>query len=124
MKGWTEYCAGKTAGSGDQLTASVRGTSTTEAVQLCERFRHAHLGIVFNGYHWYAAQEDQLELRLDAVWPWLVGVNIAGCRMSPLGWEGMGGDVYNNLRRSRDAFRAMEQRYAEHPHWALMNLPQ
>ena len=63
--------------------------TTTEAVQICERFQHPRLGIVFNGYHWYAAQEEQLERRLDALWPWLMGVNIAGCRMSPLGWGGV-----------------------------------
>lgn len=60
--------------------------TTSEAVALCEEFNHARLGIVFNGYHWYAAQEKALEQRLDALWPWLMQVNIAGCRLSPLGW--------------------------------------
>nr|WP_245729600.1 sugar phosphate isomerase/epimerase [Pseudomonas benzenivorans] len=60
--------------------------STSEAVQLCERFKHPRLGIVFNGYHWFATQEGELELRLDTLWPWLKQVNIAGCRLSPLGW--------------------------------------
>jgi len=131
--------------------------TTAEAVALCEEFDHPNLGIVFNGYHWYAAQEKELEKRLDAVLPWLRQVNIAGCRMSPLGWggvatiepldegemdnfvllgalerrgftgrygvlawEGMGGDVYGNLQRSRAAFMSMEQRLARHPHWAVM----
>jgi sugar phosphate isomerase/epimerase len=62
--------------------------TTTEAVALCEEFSHSRLGIVFNGYHWYATQEKALEQRLDAVWPWLMQVNIAGCRLSPLGWGG------------------------------------
>jgi sugar phosphate isomerase/epimerase len=131
--------------------------TTSEAVALCQEFDHPNLGIVFNGYHWYAMQEQALEQRLDALWPWLRQVNLAGCRMSPLGWgglatiepldegemdnfvllgalerrgfagrygvlawEGMGGDVYGNLRRSRVAFRSMEQRLAAHPDWAVM----
>ncbi len=131
--------------------------TTSEAVALCQEFDHPNLGIVFNGYHWYAMQEKQLEQRLDALWPWLRQVNIAGCRMSPLGWgglatiepldegemdnfvllgalerrsyvgrygvlswEGMGGDVYGNLQRSRVAFRSMERRLASHPDWAIM----
>jgi sugar phosphate isomerase/epimerase len=63
--------------------------TTLEAVALCREFDHERLGIVFNGYHWYAMQEGALEQRLDAVWPWLRQVNIAGCRMSPLGWGGL-----------------------------------
>lgn len=131
--------------------------TTSEAVALCREFDHPNLGIVFNGYHWYGAQEQHLEQRLDAMWPWVRQVNLAGCRISPLGWggvatiepldegeldnfvvlgalarrgytgkigvlgwESMGGDVYNNLQRSRVAFRAMEQRLSAHPHWAVM----
>lgn len=60
--------------------------TTSEAVALCEEFDHPNLGIVFNGYHWYAMQEKALEQRLDALWPWLRQVNIAGTRLSPLGW--------------------------------------
>lgn len=63
--------------------------TTTEAVALCEEFNHPNLGIVFHGYHWYANQEKNLEQRLDAVWPWLRNVNIAGTRLSPLGWGGL-----------------------------------
>jgi sugar phosphate isomerase/epimerase len=62
--------------------------TTAEAVALCEKFNHPRLGIVFNGYHWYANQEKDLEAKLDAVLPWLRQVNIAGCRLSPLGWGG------------------------------------
>lgn len=60
--------------------------TTSEAVALCREFDHPRLGIVFNGYHWYANQEKKLEQRLDAMWPWLRQVNLAGCRLSPLGW--------------------------------------
>ncbi|QJQ94848.1 MULTISPECIES: sugar phosphate isomerase/epimerase [Halomonadaceae] len=60
--------------------------TTSEAVALCQEFDHPNLGIVFNGYHWYAMQEKALEQRLDALWPWLRQVNIAGTRLSPLGW--------------------------------------
>ncbi|AIM37020.1 xylose isomerase [Sphingobacterium sp. ML3W] len=60
--------------------------TTSEAVALCEEFNHPQLGIVFNGYHWYATQEKALEERLDAVLPFLKQVNIAGTRLSPLGW--------------------------------------
>ncbi|HEX8593906.1 MAG TPA: TIM barrel protein [Pseudomonas sp.] len=63
--------------------------TTSEAVGLCEEFKHPRLSIVFNGYHWYANQEKDLEQRLDALWPWLNQVNIAGCRRSPLGWGGL-----------------------------------
>lgn len=63
--------------------------TTSEAVQLCKAFNHPNLGIVFNGYHWYANQEQLLEERLQAVSPWLKQVNIAGCRLSPLGWGGV-----------------------------------
>lgn len=62
--------------------------TTGEAVALCREFNHPKLGIVFNGYHWYATQEKNLEQRLDTVWPWLRQVNLAGCRLSPLGWGG------------------------------------
>lgn len=132
--------------------------TTSEAVALCEEFDHENLGIVFNGYHWYANQEKQLEKRLDALLPWLHQVNIAGTRLSPLGWRGaatiepldegemdnfvllgaleergytgrygvlgwesMGGDVYDNLERSQIAFRSMEQRLAAHPNWAKLD---
>jgi sugar phosphate isomerase/epimerase len=62
--------------------------TTSEAVDLCQRFNHPNLGIVFNGYHWYANQEGKLDQRLDALLPWLRQVNLAGCRLSPLGWGG------------------------------------
>ncbi|UZJ57901.1 sugar phosphate isomerase/epimerase [Pseudomonas sp. KU26590] len=63
--------------------------TTSQAVALCEEFNHPLLSIVFNGYHWYATQEKLLEQRLDAVWPWLHQVIIAGTRRSPLGWGGL-----------------------------------
>ncbi|WP_228389052.1 TIM barrel protein [Rahnella sp. RcJ3] len=63
--------------------------TTSEAVALCKEFSHPNLGIVFNGYHWFANQEKELERRLDAVCPWLKKVNLAGCRLSPLGWGGV-----------------------------------
>lgn len=63
--------------------------TTSEVISLCEEFDHPQLGIVFNGYHWYANQEKNLEQRLDAVMPWLRQVNLAGTRLSPLGWGGV-----------------------------------
>lgn len=63
--------------------------TTSEAAALCRQFDHPRLGSVFNGYHWFATQEKALEERLDAVWPWLRKVNLAGCRLSPLGWGGV-----------------------------------
>jgi sugar phosphate isomerase/epimerase len=63
--------------------------TTSQAAALCREFDHPRLGIVFNGYHWFATQEKALEERLDAVWPWLRKVNLAGCRLSPLGWGGV-----------------------------------
>jgi hypothetical protein len=63
--------------------------TTTEAIALCREFNHPRLNIVFNGYHWYATEEGALEERLDAMWPWLQHVNIAGTRRSQLGWGGL-----------------------------------
>lgn len=63
--------------------------TTSQSVALCEEFNHDHLGIVFNAYHWFAGQEMALENRLDAMWPWLRQVNLAGARFSPQGWGGV-----------------------------------
>lgn len=63
--------------------------TTSQAVALCREFDHERLGIVFNAYHWFAGQEKSLEQRLDAMWPWLRQVNLAGARFSPQGWGGV-----------------------------------
>ena len=62
---------------------------TSQAVALCQEFDHPNLGIVFNGYHWYASQEGRLEQRLEAIKPWLMQVDLSGSAMSPLGWGGV-----------------------------------
>lgn len=65
-------------------------TQTTAQVQrLCEYFNHPRLGMFFNGYHWYASQEGQLEQRLEAIEPWLMQVDLSGSALSPLGWGGV-----------------------------------
>jgi sugar phosphate isomerase/epimerase len=63
--------------------------TSSQVVALCEHFRHPRLGIVFNGYHWYAIREGDLDGRLAAAAPFLKQVNMAGSRHSPLGWGGV-----------------------------------
>jgi sugar phosphate isomerase/epimerase len=65
-------------------------TQTTEqVVQICELFAHPRLGASFNGYHWYASQEGELEKRLGAMKPWLMQVVTSGSALSQLGWGGV-----------------------------------
>ncbi|QXH59409.1 sugar phosphate isomerase/epimerase family protein [Pseudomonas azerbaijanorientalis] len=63
--------------------------TTTQVVQICELFAHPRLGASFNGYHWYASQEGELELRLAAMKPWLMQVVTSGSALSQLGWGGV-----------------------------------
>jgi sugar phosphate isomerase/epimerase len=63
--------------------------TTSEVVALCEHFSHPLLGASFNGYHWYASQEGQLDQRLAALQPWLMQVVLSGSTLSPLGWGGV-----------------------------------
>jgi sugar phosphate isomerase/epimerase len=63
--------------------------TTSQVVALCEHFVHPLLGASFNGYHWYASQEGQLEDRLAAMRPWLMQVVLSGSALSPLGWGGV-----------------------------------
>jgi sugar phosphate isomerase/epimerase len=63
--------------------------TTTQVVQICEHFNHPRLGASFNGYHWYASQEGELEKRLQAMKPWLMQVVTSGSALSQLGWGGV-----------------------------------
>lgn len=63
--------------------------TTSQVVNICEYFAHKQLGAVFNGYHWYASQEGDLEGRLRAMKPWLMQVTTSGTALSPLGWGGV-----------------------------------
>ncbi|MBV6823266.1 sugar phosphate isomerase/epimerase [Pseudomonas sp. PD9R] len=63
--------------------------TTTQVVQICELFAHPCLGASFNGYHWYASQEGELEQRLAAMKPWLMQVVTSGSALSQLGWGGV-----------------------------------
>ena len=63
--------------------------TTSQVIELCEDFNHPRLGASFNGYHWFASEEGQLEQRLDAIKPWLMQVVLSGSAMSPLGWGGV-----------------------------------
>lgn len=63
--------------------------TTTQVQRLCEHFNHPRLGMSFNGYHWYASQEGQLEQCLEAIKPWLMQVVLSGSALSPLGWGGV-----------------------------------
>jgi len=63
--------------------------TTSQVVELCNYYSHPQLGAVFNGYHWYASQEGDLQGRLDAMRPWLMQVTTSGSALSPLGWGGV-----------------------------------
>ena len=63
--------------------------TTSEVVSLCQHFDHPLLGASFNGYHWYASQEGQLDQCLAAMRPWLMQVVLSGSALSPLGWGGV-----------------------------------
>lgn len=63
--------------------------TTAQVVELCARFAHPRLGVSFNGYHWYASGEGDLDNRLAAMEPWLMQVVLSGSSMSPLGWGGV-----------------------------------
>lgn len=63
--------------------------TTSEVLELCRHFSHPRLGMSFNGFHWYAIQEGQMEERLAAIKPWLMQVVLSGSALSPLGWGGV-----------------------------------
>jgi sugar phosphate isomerase/epimerase len=63
--------------------------TTSHVVEICRFFDHPRLGAVFNGYHWYASQEGDLQGRLDAMKPWLMQVTTSGSTLSQLGWGGV-----------------------------------
>jgi sugar phosphate isomerase/epimerase len=63
--------------------------TTSQVIELCKFFNHPRLGASFNGYHWFASEEGQLEQRLNAMKPWLMQVVLSGSAMSPLGWGGV-----------------------------------
>lgn len=63
--------------------------TTAQVVQICEYFAHPRLGTSFNGYHWYASQEGELQQRLEAMQPWLMQVVLSGSTLSELGWGGV-----------------------------------
>lgn len=57
-----------------------------DAIRLCEQINHPNLGIVFCGFHWYAADGRGLAATLKRALPFLRQVNLSGSRRSPLGW--------------------------------------
>ncbi|MBI6885053.1 sugar phosphate isomerase/epimerase family protein [Pseudomonas putida] len=59
-----------------------------DALRICERINHPNLGIVFCGYHWFAADGENLAGTLKRSMPYLKQVNLSGARKSPLGWGG------------------------------------
>lgn len=63
--------------------------TTSQVVAICQHFDHAQLGATFNGYHWYASQEGDLEGRLRTMQPWLMQVTTSGSALSALGWGGV-----------------------------------
>jgi sugar phosphate isomerase/epimerase len=63
--------------------------TTAQVVEICQHFAHPRLGASFNGYHWYASQEGELEQRLSAMKPYLMQVVTSGSALSQLGWGGV-----------------------------------
>ncbi len=63
--------------------------TTSQVIAICQHFDHPQLGATFNGYHWYASEEGDLEGRLCAMQPWLMQVTTSGSALSPLGWGGV-----------------------------------
>lgn len=63
--------------------------TTHQVASICQQFNHERLGASFNGYHWYASKEGNLEESLATIKPWLMQVVLSGSSMSPLGWGGV-----------------------------------
>lgn len=63
--------------------------TTSQVVTICEDFKHPLLGASFNGYHWFASKEGNLEDCLKNISPWLMQVVLSGSAISPLGWGGV-----------------------------------
>jgi sugar phosphate isomerase/epimerase len=57
-----------------------------DAVRLCRRLNHPHLGIVFCGYHWYAVDGTNLTGILKEAAPYLKQANLSGSRRNPHGF--------------------------------------
>jgi sugar phosphate isomerase/epimerase len=54
-----------------------------DGVRLCRQVRHPHLGVVFCGFHWYAADGKNLPLRLEEAKPYVRLANLCGSRRAP-----------------------------------------
>lgn len=63
--------------------------TTSQVIKICEYFNHPLLGASFNGYHWFAIQEGDLQKMLNNIRPWLMQVVLSGSAMSQLGWGGV-----------------------------------
>jgi sugar phosphate isomerase/epimerase len=63
--------------------------TTSQVVTICEDFNHPLLGTSFNGYHWFASKEGNLEDTLKKINPWLMQVVLSGSAISPIGWGGV-----------------------------------
>lgn len=58
-----------------------------QAIELCEKIKHPNLGLVFSGFHWYAADKSDLKLLVSRMLPHLHSVNLCGTKKG----EGVGG---------------------------------
>ncbi len=59
-----------------------------DAVRLCRRVAHPNLGVMFCGFHWFAADGHDLFSKLDLAAPDLRQVNLCGSRRTPTGIAG------------------------------------
>lgn len=51
-----------------------------DGVRLCKRMQHPNLGVVFCGFHWFAADGKDLRGTLKAAAPYLRSANVCGSR--------------------------------------------
>jgi len=114
-----------------------------DAVRVAEKVNRRNVGVTFNLFHWLRVEgEENMEELMELVMPYLFVVTINGTsregsietldkgefdvykflkKLSELGYTGpiglqgygLGGDVYENLKCSMDAWRKLSARIAE-----------
>lgn len=62
----------------------------SDAVRLCEKVAHPHLGLVFSSGNWYMGEGHSLATTLTRARPYLKQVNLSGSRRTPLGFFKVG----------------------------------
>ena len=70
----------------------------SDAVRLCKKINHPHLGIVFTSFHWYALEGGSPVHVLNEIYPYLRKVHLSGSRQSPLGFAGVASRTFRCWR--------------------------